>query len=157
VVLDPFCGTATTLIERAHLGRYAMLLGGDNDPEALAVARINVGPRYKPIELRPWDAAALPLPDRSVTKIVTNLPWGIRFGSHSDNRHAYPRYISELNRVMAPGGKVVILTGERALMRELTAARKIAPDRIIKVEILGTYAEIYVWPAIAKSGADRGA
>ncbi len=43
---------ARYLIERAHLGRYQMLLGGDSNPEALAAARENVGPRYKPIELR---------------------------------------------------------------------------------------------------------
>lgn len=144
VVLDPACGIGTILIERAELGRYGMLLGGDHDPEALAAARLNVGPRYKPIELRAWDAVAMPLKDGSVTKLVTNLPWGMKFGSHRDNRRLYPRLIAEFTRVLAPGGRMVLLTGERALMRELIAARAIAPTRVQKVSVLGAFAEIYV-------------
>lgn len=144
VVLDPVCGVGTILIERAEMGRYRMLLGGDHDPEALAAARINIGPRYKPIELRAWDAAALPLADRSVTKIITNLPWGLRFGSHRDNRRLYPRMMAEFGRVIVPGGRIVMLTGERALMRELAAERAVTPQRVVKVSILGAFAEIYV-------------
>jgi tRNA (guanine6-N2)-methyltransferase len=144
VVLDPVCGVATILIERAELGRYRMLLGGDHDPEAIAAARTNIGPRYKPIELREWDAATLPLEDRSVNKIVTNLPWGLRFGSHRDNRRLYRRMMGEFRRVIVPGGRIVMLTGERALMRELVADRAIAPQRVVKVSILGANAEVYV-------------
>ncbi len=144
VVLDPACGIGTILIERAELGRYKLLLGGDHDSEALAAARLNVGPRYKPIELRVWDAVAMPLADRSVSAIVTNLPWGMKFGSHRDNRRLYPRLIEEFKRVLAPGGRMVMLTGERALMRELIADRAIAPERVLKVSILGAFAEIFV-------------
>ena len=82
VVLDPLCGAGTVLIERAQIGRYKLLMGSDHDSEALAAARTNVGPRYKPLELHPWDAVAIPLPDASVNKVITNLPWGIRHGSH---------------------------------------------------------------------------
>jgi 23S rRNA G2445 N2-methylase RlmL len=144
IVLDPVCGVGTILIERAALGRYRMLLGGDHDPDALAAARTNVGPRYKPIELRAWDAAALPLADHSVTKIVTNLPWGMRFGSHRDNRRLYRRMLAEFRRVIVPGGRIVLLTGERALMRELVAERAVTPQRVLKVSILGAIAEVYV-------------
>ncbi|HTW87419.1 MAG TPA: methyltransferase domain-containing protein, partial [Candidatus Binataceae bacterium] len=144
VVLDPVCGVGTILIERAELGRYRLLLGGDHDPEALAAARTNVGPRYKPIELRAWDAAALPLEDHSVTKIVTNLPWGLRFGTHGENRRLYRRMLAEFRRVIVRGGRIVLLTGERALMRELVAERAVAPERVLKVSILGVIAEVYV-------------
>jgi tRNA (guanine6-N2)-methyltransferase len=144
VVLDPACGIGTILIERAELGRYKLLLGGDHDPDALAAARLNVGPRYKPIELRVWDAVAMPLADRSVSAIVTNLPWGMKFGSHRDNRRLYPRLIAEFKRVVAPGGRMVMLTGERALMRELIADRAITPERVLKVSVLGAFAEIFV-------------
>ena len=144
VVLDPACGIGTILIERAELGRYRMLLGGDHDAGALAAARTNVGPRYKPIELREWDAVAMPLADHSVSAIVTNLPWGMKFGSHRDNRRLYPRLMAEFRRVIARGGRIVMLTGERALMRELVAAGAIAPARVLKVSILGAFAEIYV-------------
>ena len=144
VVLDPFCGAGTVLIERAHLGKYAMLLGSDRDQGALAAARINVGARYKPIRLENWDAGALPIDDASVSKIVTNLPWGIRYGSHGENRKLYPEWFREFARVLKSGGIMVILTAEWRLMRDLQRSRKIAPSKIIRVSILGTPASVYV-------------
>jgi hypothetical protein len=119
VFLDPLCGTATVLIERAHCGRYGLLLGGDNDRDTLEAARENIGPRYKPIELKQWDATALPLDDSSVDKIVSNLPWGMKHGSHGENRRLYPRLIEEFRRVLKPGGTMVLLSAEMRLMSEL--------------------------------------
>ena len=144
VVLDPFCGTGTLLIERALAGRYRMLIGGDNDSGAIEAARTNIGPRFKPIELHQWDAAAIPLDDHSVATIVANLPWGFRYGSHRENRRLYPRVFAEMRRVLRPGGKMVLLTGETRLMGELRADRTIMPSRIVPVSILGTDAAIYV-------------
>ena len=144
VVLDPFCGAGTILIERAHLGRYAMLLGSDRDAAALAAARENVGERYKPIRLENWDAGAIPQDDASVSKIVTNLPWGERYGSHGENRKLYPIWIREFTRVLKRGGLMVLLTAEWRLMRELERMRKIAPSKIIRVSVLGKPAAIYV-------------
>jgi tRNA G10 N-methylase Trm11 len=144
VVLDPFCGAGTILIERAHLGRYAMLLGSDRDHAALAAARINVGARYKPIQLENWDAGAIPLGDASVNKIVTNLPWGLRYGSHGENRKLYPLWFKEFTRVLKSGGVMVMLTAEWRLMRELERIRKIAPSKIFRVSVLGRPAAIYV-------------
>ncbi|HUY37427.1 MAG TPA: methyltransferase domain-containing protein [Candidatus Binataceae bacterium] len=144
VVLDPFCGAGTILIERAGLGRYAELIGSDRDSEALAAARLNVGPRYKPIRLEGWDAAAIPLTDSSVTKIVTNLPWGIRYGTHGENRKLYPAWIAEFNRVLAPGGRMVLLSAEWTLMRELAARRRIRIEKAIQVAILGARASIFI-------------
>lgn len=144
VVLDPLCGAGTVLIERAHLGRYKLLIGSDRDDGALAAAQTNVGPRYKPIELHPWDAAALPLHDASVSKVITNLPWGIRHGSHEENRRAYPRIAAELKRVVHPGGLVVMLTGETRLMSDVLRRSGLRAEKILHVSILGARASVYV-------------
>ena len=143
-VLDPLCGAGTVLIERAQLGRYSLLIGGDHDPAALAAARENIGPRYKPIELHQWDAVALPLPDASVSKVVTNLPWGIRHGSHEENRRLYPRLIAEFKRVARKGGLIVMLTGETRLMGDLMTRGRFRPEKIVHVTILGAPAAVYV-------------
>jgi 23S rRNA G2445 N2-methylase RlmL len=144
VVLDPFCGAGTILIERAHLGRHRLLIGCDRNAEALAATRENVGPRYKPLELHQWEATALPLPDRSVSTIITNLPWGIRHGSHEENRRLYPRILNEFHRLIQPAGKIVILTGEAGLMSDLMARGHFRPDKILRVSILGASAAVYV-------------
>ena len=144
IVLDPLCGAGTVLIERAHLARYQLLIGSDRNPEALAAARENVGPRYKPIELHPWDAAAIPLGAASVSKVVTNLPWGMRHGSHAENRRLYPHLIEEFRRVVKPGGLIVMLTAETRLMADLMSRGLFRPQKIMRVSILGAPAAIYV-------------
>jgi hypothetical protein len=144
VVLDPFCGAGTVLIERACLERYRLLIGCDRDARALAAARENVGPRYKPLELHRWDAAALPLPNRSIAKIITNLPWGLRHGSHEDNRQLYPRILQEFHRLLQPAGRIVILTGETRLMSDLITHGLFRPQKILRVSILGASAAVYV-------------
>jgi 23S rRNA G2445 N2-methylase RlmL len=144
IVLDPFCGAGTVLIERAHLARYQCLIGGDFDDEALTAARLNIGPRYKPIELHAWDAVAIPLGDHSVNRIITNLPWGLQHGSHADNRRLYPRLFNEFARLIQPNGMIVILTGETRLMGDLLHKGPLRADKIVRVSILGTPAAIYV-------------
>ncbi|MBF6561104.1 MAG: RNA methyltransferase [Candidatus Binataceae bacterium] len=144
VMLDPMCGAGTVLIERAHLGRYAALIGGDRDATALAAARENVGPRYKPIELHSWEATALALGDASVSKIVTNLPWGMRHGSHTDNRRLYPQLLAEFRRVLKKGGRLVMLTAETRLMADLMRRRLFRAERIYTVSILGAPAAIFI-------------
>jgi tRNA (guanine6-N2)-methyltransferase len=144
VVLDPFCGAGTILIERAHLARYRLLIGCDRDANALSTAEQNVGPRHKPLELHRWEVPGLPLPDRSVGKIITNLPWGIRHGSHEENRRLYPRILEEFHRLVAPKGKVVILSSETRLMSDLMARGYLRPEKILRVSILGAGAVVYV-------------
>jgi len=144
IVVDPMCGAGTVLIERAHLGRYAKLIGGDSNPEMLKAARENVGPRYKPIELNSWDATKIALDDASVSKVITNLPWGMRHGSHAENRRLYPYLIEEFRRVIKPGGLIVMLTAETRLMADLMSRGVFRPQKILRVSILGAPAAIYV-------------
>jgi tRNA (guanine6-N2)-methyltransferase len=144
IVLDPFCGTGTVLIERAHLARYRSLIGCDRAPEALAAACQNVGPRYQPVELHSWDATAIPLPDRSVTRVITDLPWGTRHGSHEENRRLYPRVFSEFRRVVQPGGRIVVLTGETRLMSSPAVHQQFRPNKVLHVSILGAHAAAYI-------------
>jgi len=144
VILDPFCGAATILIARAHLGRYAQLIGSDRDDSAIAAAKANVGPRYQPIRIERWDASKIELPDASVDKVITNLPWGLRYGTHGDNRRLYPRWIEEFKRVLKPDGTMVFLTSEWRLMRMLESRGLIRPCQTYRVSILGTPATIYV-------------
>ena len=143
-VLDPFCGAGTILIERAHLGRYRKLIGSDRDPAALRAASENIGPRYKPLELYPWDATAIPLEAASVDKIVTNLPWGMRHGSHSENRQLYSQVINEFKRLVRPGGMIVMLTAETRLMGDLMTRGVFRAERVLRISVLGTPAAIYI-------------
>jgi tRNA (guanine6-N2)-methyltransferase len=143
-VVDPMCGAGTILIERAHLGRYAMLAGFDRDPGAIAAAHENIGPRYRPLGLAQGDALRLPLGNGAATHLVTNLPWGTKYGSHGENRRLYPRLVEEFARVVRPGGRLVMLTAERMLMREVASRGFVRVESVKRVMILGAPAVIYL-------------
>ncbi|MEN9936956.1 MAG: hypothetical protein RLZZ387_3535 [Chloroflexota bacterium] len=145
VFLDPMCGAGTILIERAHAGRYKQLLGGDENPEAVATALTNIGARYKPIEVQEWDARRLPIDAGSVTAAAVNLPFGRQIGSLEENRELYPAVLRELERVLRPGAKLVLLSGDgRTLEDSLRRARGLAPQRNLRVIVLGAMARLVV-------------
>jgi tRNA (guanine6-N2)-methyltransferase len=145
VFLDPMCGAGTLLIERAHAGRYAMLLGGDVRPEAVAAAHANIGPRYKPIEVREWDARHLPLDAASVTAAAVNLPFGRQLGTSQENRALYPAFLKEAARVLRPHARLVALTGDTQVFEEaLRRALRFQRREAYPVQVLGQRARIYV-------------
>ena len=145
VFVDPMCGAGTILAERALMGRYKRILGGDLDGNAVATGRANVGPLADDIELRQWDAEALPLADESVDKVVVNLPFGQRHGSHQHNRSLYRQVFTELRRVLRPAGRLVALTGEQRLVEQIVAAEPgLVLQETWRLWLLGTPASIYV-------------
>lgn len=145
VFLDPMCGAATLLIERAQAGRYRLLLGGDIREEAVAVARENVGSRYKPIELRQWDARQLPIDEAFVSAAAVNLPFGRQIGSVEDNRGLYPAFLREMARVLRPAGRLVALTGDtRTFESAFQRSSDLEAREAYPVQVLGRRAKIYV-------------
>lgn len=145
VFLDPMCGAGTILIERAHLGRYRALIGGDIDPEALATARANIGSRYKPVSLHEWDARRLPLDAGSVTALAVNLPFGAQMGSVEENRTLYPAFLREAARVLHPGARLVILSGDaRTLGDALRRNNRLVRCATYPVIVLGRRAAVVV-------------
>jgi tRNA (guanine6-N2)-methyltransferase len=146
VFLDPMCGTGTLLLERAVAGRYELLLGGDSDPAAVEATLANFGPRHQPWRIELWDARKLPLEDGSVTRLVTNLPWGRQIGEKAAMPVLYAALVPEFARVLAPGGRMVLLTSEwDALKAVLRDSPTLSLERTVSnAEILGRRADMFV-------------
>ncbi|NCO42447.1 MAG: methyltransferase domain-containing protein [Armatimonadetes bacterium] len=66
-----------------------------------------------------WNACALPFGDATVDRIVANLPFCIRVGSHKKNPRLYRWFLDEAARVVKPGGRVVFLSLARRLVASL--------------------------------------
>ena len=64
------------------------------------------------INIRKWDARQLPLEDQRVDKVATNLPFGKQLGSKQDLEGLYNAVFSELQRVVKPDGRIVLLSSE---------------------------------------------
>ena len=123
LLLDPFCGAGTILIEAALQG--ANPLGGDLSPQALQAARENAARASASLSLCRWDAAYLPLAKASVSTLVTNLPWGRQVVVDDDLGAFYAAISAELGRVLAAGGCAVLLTNLPDLLRLGPPARTV--------------------------------
>ncbi len=94
--VDPFCGNGTLLSEGKIHGLNGF--GGDiiESLTGLSVAQ--------------WDARKLPLATGTVDRIVSNLPWDIQIPIKADAEEFYASVSRELERVLHPTGKIVLLT-----------------------------------------------
>lgn len=145
VFLDAMCGTGTLLIERGLYGRHGLLLGGDLDPIALAAAQANIGRAHRPRELLQWDARRLPLAQGSIDCIVSNLPFGKQLGNPRDVPLLYRSFAAEMNRLLAPRGRAVLLTSEIGALRAAIEVQEgLAPRRSYSVNVLGQRATIQI-------------
>jgi tRNA G10 N-methylase Trm11 len=133
-VHDPFCGTATLLIAADAAARSVRLSGSDIDPPGLAMARQNLHDHQLDAELRHADAIPFPHPDGSLDRIVSNLPFGKRVGSHVANTRLYPAVLQEIARTLRPNGRAVLLTEDKRLFVDAVARTrgiKIIRDRLL--------------------------
>jgi 23S rRNA G2445 N2-methylase RlmL len=144
IVLDPLCGTGTLLVERALMAPFDRLIGGDIQDEAVGMARRNARNADVVATLRPWDARALPLDDASVTRILTNLPFGKQIGSHETNEALYAALIQEFGRVLASGGLMVTLTSEDRLWNTALHDASWKIMKKVVLVVLGLPASIFV-------------
>jgi len=118
VYLNAMCGSGTLLAEWCALtGRPAT--GFDLSASALDCARDNLAELHDRVELFQADAAAVPRPDASFTFISSDPPWGDDIGNHEDNARLYPAFLAEAERLLVPGGRLVLLSHEIKLLRRL--------------------------------------
>lgn len=110
VLLDPFCGAGTILVEGVLAGSQAF--GGDLDPQALTATRENVRLAGEGVGTCLWDARHLPLADHSMERVVTNLPWGQQVKVDQGLEGFYRQVCTEMGRVLAADGRIVLLTNE---------------------------------------------
>jgi 23S rRNA G2445 N2-methylase RlmL len=157
VFLDPMCGTGTLLIERGLHGRHRLLLGGDIDQAAILAAQENIGRQHRPRELLLWDAGRLPLAAGSVDRVASNLPFGKQLGRPRELPILYQRFAAELDRLLSPDGRAVLLTSEiRTLRAALQGQEGLALGRNYTVDLLGQPATIQLVERAHQQGS-RGA
>lgn len=147
VALNLACGSGTLLIERLACLPARRALGCDTSAVALDCARANVAASGygERIELYPWDAQSLPLPDSSVDVLYADLPFGHLVGSHAENLALYPAVLREAGRVARPGARFVLIAHEVRLMESLLAsAEGWATAEVHRVSLRGLHPRIFI-------------
>ena len=119
LLLDPFCGTGGILIEAGLVG--ARIIGADVQAKMVRGAHVNLQFFGLPGDLMVGDAAKIPLRDKSVDAIATDMPYGrASFVSKSRSSNAelhpvsrerlYHDALDEIHRVLKTGGRAVIVS-----------------------------------------------
>ena len=138
-LLDPCCGAGTILIEARSRG--ATTLGGDMDQQAVKAARLNATQANIDVHIQRWDARALPISDKSIDCIISNLPWGRAVNTDGSPQTLYQEIIDEIERVLAPRGRTALLTN----LPELVQFKRLNCEQKIEISLFGQTPTITVW------------
>lgn len=114
IIIDPLCGAGSIPIEGSIAYSNAFHIGGEIHEVGITKTKKNIeGLENSNLKIDSvwWDATHLPLKTNSIDIFVTDLPFGKRIGSKSNNKLLYRRVLNEMARVMRLGtGKSVFLT-----------------------------------------------
>jgi ubiquinone/menaquinone biosynthesis C-methylase UbiE len=117
-VLDVGCGTGTLALEVARrVGRAGRVAGIDPSPEQIARARAKAVRRHVPIAFQIGVIERLPFPDQTFDVVLSTLMM------HHLPDSLKRQGLSEVARVLKPGGRLVIADFTRKQERQGRAAR----------------------------------
>ena len=143
VVWDPFAGSGAELVERALLGPYRTLVGGDIDAQALEVARENLAAAGLTARLEERDVlAAAP---EGVTLVITNPPMGRRAARSPGLDALLDRFVGHAAAALAPGGRLVWLAPWPQRSRAAATRAGLVLDGARQVDMGGFDAELQRW------------
>ena len=81
--------------------------------------------------------------DNSVTKIVSNLPWGKQIQVDDINR-LYVNFLKEAKRILAPGGRMVLLTDEENALFTAAEINGFSISKVCTISLHGLHPSIFM-------------
>ncbi|MCL4254444.1 MAG: methyltransferase domain-containing protein, partial [Anaerolineae bacterium] len=145
--LNIACGSGTLLIERCAYDKVRWLAGCDINADALNCASENIaqaGYNHQ-VALFQADATHMPISDNHIDVICADLPFGQLVGSHAENVRSYPLIFAEIQRLLAPNGRAIIITHEIKLMQSLMPKFKLALKNQYQIVQRGLHPCIYIF------------
>jgi tRNA G10 N-methylase Trm11 len=120
------------------------LLGGDVDAHHVKAAQANLR-RLGPVAWETWDARKLPLAAASVDRVLCNPPFGKQLGAPQEIGALYRQVVREMDRVLKPGGRAVLLVSDAQALRHAVEAVGWKKLETVQVRILGQRSVIGVY------------
>lgn len=145
VVLDPFCGGSTIPITAAMYFGIKKAYASDISGKSVDISLKNWEAskvRKDRFVLFKSDVSKLKLADRSVSKVITNMPFGIRVGNHDQNEKVYRDFAERLDKLLTDDGVAIVLTQEKELIKEVMK-NKFDMSVVMKLEVGGLVPDIY--------------
>jgi 23S rRNA G2445 N2-methylase RlmL len=137
LVLDPFCGAGTMLLEAGAEQPAARLLGADVSADAVRAASANADRAGARVALVVGDAGRLALADGAAQVVLTNPPWSRRVAPAGLLRGGLGPFWPEAARVTA--GRVVVLLEELEDHAGAMRAAGLEPVVMQRVAVAGAW------------------
>ncbi|MFC1790257.1 methyltransferase [Patescibacteria group bacterium] len=132
ILLDPFAGYGAIPLGCARFFSSRGVIAGEKNKAVLKILKSKVKQEKTRIRVYEGDGLKLRyLADCSVDKIITDPPWGIYESQNRDWEKFYFEMLESFQRVLKPGGKMVILTAQRSILEKLVNR---FPDLFIEVK-----------------------
>lgn len=147
--LDPFCGSGAIPIQRARFPQKGLIIASDSDEQKVTSlkTRIRELGLSKRVVVRRDDALSLSrYQPGSIHKIVTDPPWGHFVQTTSPIEDFYGRMLSEFERILRPGGRCVVVTGETLALEQALGrlSGRLEPAQNYNILLSGKKASVYV-------------
>lgn len=145
IVYDPFCGSSTIPITALKYFNVKRVLASDISGKALFSSRLNLTTAKIPKEkykLFRSDISKITLNKQNIDKIITNLPFGIRVGTHEQNVFLYSSFEKLANKLLRKKGQIVLLSQEKTLVRNTFKNWKV--KSVLRVDEGGLLPEIFL-------------
>lgn len=146
IVYDPFCGSSVLPITALKYFNVKRVVCSDISGGAITKsesnfkdAEIDVS-KYRLIRS---DVCKMRLSKQNADKILSNLPFGIRVGSHESNVEAYTGLEVFARKILRKKGKIVLLTQEKVLLREVFKKSTWKIKSIMRVNEGGLLPEVF--------------
>ncbi|MBQ9950290.1 MAG: methyltransferase domain-containing protein [Clostridia bacterium] len=144
VVLDMCCGSGTMLFEREKAKPCKRLLGVDISEKAILAAKENAKTAGANVFFYNTDCRRFSLHERA-DEIISNLPFGNRVGTHTDNVRLYDDLFMLMPKWLKKGGIAVLYTMENTLlMQKIRENSRFELLRCIKTEAGGLMPSVAV-------------
>ncbi len=140
-ICDCFCGTATMLIERAFYSPNSQFFASDINPKAIDMARENCALAKIEVNFSVKDVSRL---TGNYDEIISNLPYGLRVGSHENNYEIYSALCKKCKKLLSENGYAFLYTADKSLLKKHIRLNDLTLVREIPMESGGLYCSLFV-------------
>lgn len=147
IVYDPFCGSGVLPI--TALKYFNIKRAICSDISGSAIEKCNINFNTANIDKSGYmvfrsDIKDVYLNKRNIDLIISNLPFGIRVGNHNENISSYIALESVAQRVLRSKGRLILLTQEKKLLRDVFKKDKWSIKSVLRVNEGGLKPEVFM-------------
>lgn len=147
IVYDPFCGASVLPISAILYFNAKRAICSDISGKAIEMSKQNF--KTANIDMSRYllfqsDVCDVKLNKQNVDVIISNLPFGIRVGSHMGNVCSYGCLESIAKRILKKKGRLLLLTQEKKLLRNVFKKEDWNVKSVFQVDSGGLLPEVFL-------------